>query len=794
MNSNISNGNESGASTTTNNNSNNNNNNKNNIEALTSSPWHSDDTADQCTSCSIPFVINRNLNNNNNNNNKKNIVTTIVDNLSRKRRHHCRLCGMIFCHKCSDQRCLVPPSAIVLVPKGGRKATSKERWGGDDENNNSIIGNGNFTNSNISFEKENDPDRMVTFVTNEETKSVTTSVITYTITKNLVATNNDNNVDNNNNGTVSNDGMSYDNTTTNNEGGEMNMSMQDDDLSMSISSFDPSNILLNSTAFVDPSLSQPIQSQSQPQSKTDDKPPPHSIVTTSPIVTPTSTSIPTPIPLLNPSQQSQPQYEHQQQRLLYGRGLEERIKLAREPLRVCHLCHSLLQPIQEGLRRCNSNAMRYNTLYLDNPHHNIVRKVLGNSPLAFTLGHEVRKAAYALGNLLPKPKRAAANVGAIIDVDYHHDIDYFAEFGNGTKGLGYDYDGDDDDYNNMNTLNMNMHSYNHHNQGSSNYNNNNTNLLHNTLRNIRNNHPQKCINATQNCTSTIGNNLNNIGDGLGVRIPSNLLNMAKGIAILTVVKGGLGLAGFEFGTGLIVSRLRGGENDDNEEESFGGNGGSGSGKGGNWRWSAPSAIGTVGVAWGALLGVQITDHVLLLMTDDAVDVMSPDGQGVRIGAGLGIAVGPLGRSAGLDVAATTTTSQSQQQQQQPTTSFSSTSTSTSFDQPSLLSNTNNEQRTPGTKIAPIYSYSLSRGLYAGASLEGKVVVTRHRVNERFYGGKVSPSQLLKGGMPTPPAAQPLYDALRRCRAYANHGCGGSGSGGGGGNSCSGDKGSGCGGG
>lgn len=39
-------------------------------------------------------------------------------------------------------------------------------------------------------------------------------------------------------------------------------------------------------------------------------------------------------------------------------------------------------------------------------------------------------------------------------------------------------------------------------------------------------------------------------------------------------------------------------------------------------WSAPSAIATVGLGWGALIGGEITDFVLVLNTDSAVEAFS----------------------------------------------------------------------------------------------------------------------------------------------------------------------------
>lgn len=72
------------------------------------------------------------------------------------------------------------------------------------------------------------------------------------------------------------------------------------------------------------------------------------------------------------------------------------------------------------------------------------------------------------------------------------------------------------------------------------------------------------------------------------------------------------------GTGLVISRLSDG------------------------RWSGPTAIGTFGVCWGALLGADLTDYVIVLNTTEAVEAFSGTGQ-VSIGLGVDIAVGPVGR-------------------------------------------------------------------------------------------------------------------------------------------------------
>lgn len=100
-------------------------------------------------------------------------------------------------------------------------------------------------------------------------------------------------------------------------------------------------------------------------------------------------------------------------------------------------------------------------------------------------------------------------------------------------------------------------------------------------------------------------------------VPIGLIAEAKGLAYLTVIKGGFILAP-RVGTGLVISRLP------------------------NNKWSAPSAIGTIGLSWGALVGAEVTDYVIILNTKEAVDAFSGQGQ-VAIGAGIDVALGPVGR-------------------------------------------------------------------------------------------------------------------------------------------------------
>src|SRR5712672_3455107 len=134
----------------------------------------------------------------------------------------------------------------------------------------------------------------------------------------------------------------------------------------------------------------------------------------------------------------------------------------------------------------------------------------------------------------------------------------------------------------------------------------------------------------------------------------------------------------------------------------------------NGSWSAPSMIALEGGSFGLQLGGQATDFVLLVMnTRGAQGILSSK---VKLGAEASAAAGPKGR----DAAAATDV----------------------------------------TLRAEILSYSRSRGLFAGISLEGSTLRPDKNGNKDLYGKDVTPKDIvLKGAVPAPPSAQELLSTL-----------------------------------
>jgi lipid-binding SYLF domain-containing protein len=171
-------------------------------------------------------------------------------------------------------------------------------------------------------------------------------------------------------------------------------------------------------------------------------------------------------------------------------------------------------------------------------------------------------------------------------------------------------------------------------------------------------------------------------------IPPAVMRDAKGVAILTVTKAGFIVSG-RGGTGVVVARTKTG-------------------------WSGPSAIGAGGIGVGFQAGVQVSEYVIILNTQEAVSAFSK-GSNVTLGGNLSVAIGPLGRSAEAGVAVQ----------------------------------------------AAMYTYGRNQGIFAGVSLEGTVIATRYEANEEYYGKPVFPFDILAGDVKPPAGAQKLLDVLSK---------------------------------
>ncbi|KAA8644360.1 SYLF and SH3 domain-containing protein [Aspergillus tanneri] len=141
-------------------------------------------------------------------------------------------------------------------------------------------------------------------------------------------------------------------------------------------------------------------------------------------------------------------------------------------------------------------------------------------------------------------------------------------------------------------------------------------------------------------------------------------------------------------------------------------------------WSAPSAIATAGAGFGGQIGFELTDFVFILNDAAAVRTFSQVGT-LTLGGNVSIAAGPVGRNAEAAGAAST------------------------------------------KGVAAVFSYSKTKGLFAGVSLEGSMLVERKDANEKLYNSRVSARQLLSGTIRPPPAADPLLTILNSRAFYGN---------------------------
>jgi lipid-binding SYLF domain-containing protein len=151
---------------------------------------------------------------------------------------------------------------------------------------------------------------------------------------------------------------------------------------------------------------------------------------------------------------------------------------------------------------------------------------------------------------------------------------------------------------------------------------------------------------------------------------------------------------------------------------FGGQGGKGllTVRDPHGRWSNPVFVTMGGGSWGLQLGVQVSDVILVFTTRRSIEGVT--GGKLTLGAGASVAAGPVGRqaSAATDIGG-----------------------------------------------SEVYSYSRSKGLFAGIAVDGSVIAIDGKANGAYYQRPgVLASEIMSPSAPAAPAtAGRLLEALRK---------------------------------
>ena len=154
----------------------------------------------------------------------------------------------------------------------------------------------------------------------------------------------------------------------------------------------------------------------------------------------------------------------------------------------------------------------------------------------------------------------------------------------------------------------------------------------------------------------------------------NTVRSAKGIAVFpSMIQAGLGIGG-QSGEGVVLARNK------------------------NGTWSGPSFVSLVGGSFGFQIGVAKVGLVLVINNDDGMQAFT-GGSSFKLGAGVGVAAGPVGRDA--------------------------------------------EGATDSRAEASIYSYSMSKGLFAGVSIEGCVINQNRDASKAYWKRDMSAQAALK---------------------------------------------------
>ncbi|MBD3296886.1 MAG: hypothetical protein GF392_05910 [Candidatus Omnitrophica bacterium] len=132
-------------------------------------------------------------------------------------------------------------------------------------------------------------------------------------------------------------------------------------------------------------------------------------------------------------------------------------------------------------------------------------------------------------------------------------------------------------------------------------------------------------------------------------------------------------------------------------------------------WSAPMFLSIGGGSFGFQIGGQATDVILVIMNKRGVESFVHSN--VTLGGEASVAAGPVGRKAQLET--------------------------------DVLMN------------AGVFSYSRSKGLFAGISLEGAVVGPMKNLNADYYGEDVTGDDILTGDVEPTDEGKKLISAVKK---------------------------------
>jgi lipid-binding SYLF domain-containing protein len=132
-------------------------------------------------------------------------------------------------------------------------------------------------------------------------------------------------------------------------------------------------------------------------------------------------------------------------------------------------------------------------------------------------------------------------------------------------------------------------------------------------------------------------------------------------------------------------------------------------------WGAPAMVELGGGSVGFQIGAEATDVVMLIMNREGIDSLLKSK--LTLGGDASVAAGPVGREATAE--------------------------------------------TDAALKAKILSYSRSKGVFGGVSLQGTTLKQDEGAIKEVYGKQLNASDILGGGVTTPPAATQLNVVLTK---------------------------------